>query len=761
LVYGLVEVERTGGKRSWGPFGVEVEEGVVVGGWEGREAVKPAAAELERLERAGESKRLWVSQVAGLVSGNSGPGAVRLKVDREGLYRVGVVELAAAWGKTVEQVKRWLSRGQIRLERLGEVVAIWPEEDWGGFYFYAPGERSPYAREATYWVRKGAGRWVEGVKAQAAAVWAETVSVEGVEAEEDVWDVPALPLETGSEFWFWDVLVHGVPGYEEKTFSVGTPGAEGGGGDGRLVVRLQGANAQGHEVAVWWNGFLVGSAVWEGMTRHEASFWVPGWRFSGESGQVRLRVESAGSEVLVDSFRVEYPRRHRVVGGQLVVHPVDAAGEGVVVGGLQSEGVEVWEVRDPRRPKRLEGWKLGGVGREYWASFRAGGEKFLVAERASALAPVSMQWDGGSGIRQLRGARYVVVAPKELWEGAKVLAGRREAEGLSVALVELEDVYDEFAHGEPDPEAIRAMVRWGWERWEEKPEFLVLVGEGTYDWRDVLGLGGNRVPARLEGTPFGLMSADSGYGDVDGDGVPEVAVGRIPVLTAGELEAYLEKVAAYEAGGGAWTRRVQVVADDGPEGFEGAVGQVASRLPGTLEVEVLGIGVQGFAATRGGLMSGLQEGRAWVGYVGHGGMDRWASEGLLTMADVPGMTNPVRPWVAGLTCAINRFEVPGYASLGEELVRQPGGGAVAVWAPSGLSDHGQAVVLGQELAGAMYRKSGQRLGQVLLEGVTRYVQGAGSRDLVKLYELLGDPGLRLPDPEPVVLPPGPPGGGDG
>ena len=58
-----------------------------------------------------------------------------------------------------------------------------------------------------------------------------------------------------------------------------------------------------------------------------------------------------------------------------------------------------------------------------------------------------------------------------------------------------------------------------------------------------------------------------------------------------------------------------------------------------------------------------------MNYVGHGGLDRLASEGLLVTADADALTNGERlPVVTALTCTINRFEVPGFVPLGAALV---------------------------------------------------------------------------------------------
>ena len=98
----------------------------------------------------------------------------------------------------------------------------------------------------------------------------------------------------------------------------------------------------------------------------------------------------------------------------------------------------------------------------------------------------------------------------------------------------------------------------------------------------------------------------------DDDGVPEVAIGRLPVLTSEELLAYVQKVAACEAAAGAgWSDRVFLVADDNPYGlgdFRQESDSMAALLPPTAVVERLYLAEQPAAVVRQRLVAGIGEG---------------------------------------------------------------------------------------------------------------------------------------------------------
>jgi hypothetical protein len=93
------------------------------------------------------------------------------------------------------------------------------------------------------------------------------------------------------------------------------------------------------------------------------------------------------------------------------------------------------------------------------------------------------------------------------------------------------------------------------------------------------------------------------------------------------------------------------------------------------------------------------------------------------------------------SCSINRFELPGFPSLGGLLVSDPGSGAVAVWAPSGYSNSDGARWLGQELFRSLFEKQQSTLGAAIVEAVSEFHVTVGSESMTRHFVLLGDPSV--------------------
>src|SRR6185295_11157720 len=84
------------------------------------------------------------------------------------------------------------------------------------------------------------------------------------------------------------------------------------------------------------------------------------------------------------------------------------------------------------------------------------------------------------------------------FEELQPLVALRERQGYHGAVVDIEDVYDEFSFGEKTPAAIKAFLARATTTWQRKPRFLVLAGDATMDPRDYAGFGDfDLIPTKL------------------------------------------------------------------------------------------------------------------------------------------------------------------------------------------------------------------------------------------------------------------------
>jgi hypothetical protein len=214
------------------------------------------------------------------------------------------------------------------------------------------------------------------------------------------------------------------------------------------------------------------------------------------------------------------------------------------------------------------------------------------------------------------------------------------------------------------------------------------------------------------------------------------------VLSDVELRLYVEKLQAFEGGG---LGEALFLADnpDVAGNFIGDSERVAGLLPDDVAVHRVYLSQLPLAQARQKLSVTLQSGVGYWNYIGHGGLDRFASEGLFLTTDVAPLANATTPVVASLTCSAGRFEIPGWASLGEALVMKVGAGAVAAWTPSGLSYNSQALILNEAFVKALYDPGTEHLGDAVQGALEAFARDGQLRFMLSIYNLLGDPATRI------------------
>jgi peptidase C25-like protein len=312
----------------------------------------------------------------------------------------------------------------------------------------------------------------------------------------------------------------------------------------------------------------------------------------------------------------------------------------------------------------------------------------------------------------------------------------------------------------------------------------------------------NYVPGKvnIRWGPEKEIASDTPYADLDGDGTPDVSVGRIPARSARELAAVVRKVIRYEqlSEHGRWEKSLNIVSGAGGFGaltdamVEAAGRQVIQQtVPREYEVQHI------FAAsgsTDGGEKSEFVSrarhelnggGLAWI-YVGHGlptelvyAATPTGFQSVLTMRDVPqlhcGPHNPLAVLVACYTGAMDAAQ----GCLAEELLLAPEGPVAVIAATRVTMPYGNTI-MGCELLRACFQDRPVALGDVLRLAQQRVLAPASKeqpskdqlratldamaevlspppvdlaaerREHVLMYQLIGDPLLQLHRPPAEV-----------
>ena len=558
--------------------------------------------------------------------------------------------------------------------------------------------------------------------------------------EENLFAGPAGGPDPRADLFFW----HGLLADDEVRIAVALPGlGEPMAQELRLIVHGASAHPeQPHRIELRWNGERLGVFDVFGRQRHTIRVPMDGVAagLENELTVVHHRAGDAPPALYLDAVEVDYARLARADGPALWF---GAGGQGhCTVTGLSAELAHLYDVSDPDRPQHYGEAPIDETGTLRFACDDPG-RRFLVATTESVLAPSAVHAHHVMDLRSPRGgADYLIIAPSHLLADAQGLAEYREADGYRVLVVDVDDVFWAFADGEPDPIAIRDFLSFAVGQWDEPPRFVTLVGKGSFDYRDLQGLGGNWIPPMLAPTEGGLFPSDSMLGDLSGDdGVPEIAVGRLPISKGEELSAILASIERFEKGH--TSMNALFASDDSEhEEFSAATDLLTKAMPPN-RVEELDLNVETLEGARAQLFSLWQSPLSWLSYVGHGGLDRLADEGWLTSDDVPSLAAlNSAPVLLGWSCNILRFDIPGYSSLGEKLVVQ--GASAGVFSATGWSNHVESDAFRAAFSEAAFTTEAETIGEAML--IAHKAAANARLPLHRVYMLLGDPALRLRPP---------------
>lgn len=399
----------------------------------------------------------------------------------------------------------------------------------------------------------------------------------------------------------------------------------------------------------------------------------------------------------------------------------------------------------------------------------------------------------------------VIVSAEPFAAASERLAEHRRSQGLEVVVVTQAQVFNEFSGGIPDMRAVRDYMAFLYGRTNNPdliPKYLLLFGDGHYDYRGLSGLQDAQVnhvfpfetaesfrtvASYTSDDYFGLLDRDEGLWEFQqiwtvSEERLDVGVGRLPAQTASEAAMLVDKLIRYDdpATFGTWRSTYTAIADDGPTGLSAQQNDADLHLTNIDQVvqfiaddvypainvkKIYGetyerVFLNGYRIpeARKDIIDAIERGTLVLNYSGHGGPDGLAQEAIFTREDAATLTNgDLLPVMITATCSFGWWDLEEEQSGAEVMLLNPAGGAIALLTSVRLAytNPGQTSLnagLNRALNREMFlRDDGQprRLGDILR--VTKNTD-VGLEGNSRKFNLLGDPSMRLglPAGEAVV-----------
>ena len=611
-------------------------------------------------------------------------------------------------------------------------------------YFVSGGEElNPYGREAVYVVSRGGG----GEKMEAVSASPSGPSVphywKTLHLEEN--HLFQGRLTTAPDVWLWDFLMAPVTkAYPFQVNNLATTSEM-----ASLKVWIQGTTNlpthPDHHVRLYLNAMLIDDFTLEGELPWMSDIeLLPGALHEGENV---LELENVGdtgaaySRIMLSRFEVSYPSRLLADSGRLR----GSFGESGIaeVSGLTGKAFIVDTTES--RTKWLRGAEIVEGGLRFQAE---ADHRYLVADSTAVLTPEIRRPLPYRLQSMLYGANYLVIGPESLLQASWPLLELRLSQGLTPLAVPIEQIYSEFGHGETRPHAIRSFLEHAYHHWRTPPRYVLLLGDGTFDFKDYFGWGvQNQVPPFPFKSTYLWTASDPAYAAVNGDDLlPDLAIGRLPAANLDEAQAMVDKIVAYETEGMGLHGRAVLIADrpDPRAGdFEANAEELAATVLSGNDVHKIYLDDLGTAATHDAILHAFDEGASLVSYIGHGAINLW-SENILRTDHVQSLDYPAHyPLLLTMNCLNGYFQFPTYDSLSETLLKAEGKGIIAAFSPSGESLDGPAHFYQRLLLTELLHGGHTTLGDAILEAQSKFAESGGYLELLSIYHLFGDPAMSL------------------
>lgn len=303
----------------------------------------------------------------------------------------------------------------------------------------------------------------------------------------------------------------------------------------------------------------------------------------------------------------------------------------------------------------------------------------------------------------------LIISSKPYLEQAERLAQmHRAVDGIDVAVVTQDQVFNEFSSGTRDAMAYRLMCKMLYDRDTNKNKFknLLLFGTGSYDNRELMGEHPSNLltyQSDVSNDKNNSYTCDDFFGYLDdgsGSSLPvdrlRIGVGRITCSSVEEAKSDVDKIIDYYTTPdyGSWRNNTMISTDDDNgkymfigEGYKNTIEEQVMMHANTVHNAMyprsnvdasLAISRRTATEAKEQMAQFLKEGAYLATYSGHAGPTSFTKTNYMwTTADVVNYTYPHWPVMSTACCDVAHFDNDSHG-IAELMFHKRNGGAIAL-----------------------------------------------------------------------------------
>ncbi len=464
--------------------------------------------------------------------------------------------------------------------------------------------------------------------------------------------------------------------------------------------------------------------------------------------------------IQLDSFSIDFPAEIHAINNKLSFVPVvntsinpdvihtngfenNFADDGFVVKGLSTQETTIYAVNGSNLydfPLKKTNSVTGGYEIEI-PKIPSTGVKYYINSNNALIRP-SLSLANNSSLDLNQQYDYLMISHPDFISSLNQLVNYHQASGLSVLVVNVEDVYAEYSFHRKDANAIKTFIKDA--NLMTGIETVLLVGSDTSDYLDNLDLGSKSfVPTLYFPTDEIIKYApvDSLFVDTNNDLIPDLSIGRLPVRTNIELQDIIDKIIQYANRS---YKDTAIFASDRSSSFDLFSNQMVGLLPQNWQVEKAYVSVLDINAAQSSIINSIESGVSLTSYFGHSGPNTWSFEHLFDNNDILALNNLNKPTVINqFGCWNTYYVMPEFDTMAHHFMSQENKGAVAVLGASTLTQSNHESMLGNLLIPRITQNN-VPVGLAILQAKQALAQNhPGYLDVLLGWNLLGDPMIYL------------------
>lgn len=484
---------------------------------------------------------------------------------------------------------------------------------------------------------------------------------------------------------------------------------------------------------------------------------------------------TASTKLYLDFIEISYNKYLRAANDILTVFSKDTTAVlDYTLTNFSNSAIQIFDVSDFSNVKLISNSVISGGQARFQASETKGSvSKYYAFTSSVYKVPTNAAKVENSNIRgTIGGSELIVIAPKELKTQAERYVKYRTTDSpnkMSAQAFYVDEIFNEFSGGVFDPMAIRDFIKFAYDNWQLKPSYVLLFGDGTYDYLNTIKNNINLVPTyqTIESlSEISSYTSDDYFVRVSGnDYKTDLAIGRICVQTAKEADIAIDKIINYESvqSRGDWRTKVTLIADDGPAGIGNDDGSLHTSQSEILSNEILpkylfqdkiylvayptmyvGVGRRKPDVNKA-IMNSINSGTLILNYIGHGSPELWAHENVFEKTtSIPQLKNPNYFFLTAATCDFGKYDDPVEQSSTETMMNMKDAGSILTFTASRIVFSQYNARLNDSLYTNLFRiKDANNLPLRVGKAYFLTKQYMVEQENDEKFHLFGDPTIRL------------------